>query len=250
MSSIRQIISRLFGGSSPTIWTSIVVAISALFASVFFSEAQESYGIWNVLISLTFLLALFFEIMMIYRAYLFDSLKQLVFPRIEMAMSQQPPDDRYDHLFDEYIISDRKLSEFERNCMCDEIWIASNDLTTEIDGGLYAEIVPYNLSRGIKYKFFAPRNNITVMRMEHLKRRDGSSENVKYYLLSDDFFFLVPRLDFTIYNPYGTSATGRIGYIGLDLPDSEDLYAAKVDDLLTDAIASKLLEYIRNNNSD
>ena len=65
-------------------------------------------------------------------------------------------------------------------------------------------------------------------------------------MLTDDFFFLVSKLDFTIYDPYKTSATGRQGYIGLDLPDCDGLYAAKIGDDLVDAIASKLLEYIQD----
>lgn len=52
------------------------------------------------------------------------------------------------------------------------------------------------------------------------------------------------RLDFTIYDPYKNSKTGRQGYIGLDLPGSDELYEAKISDDLVDAIASKLLEYI------
>ena len=105
--------------------------------------------------------------------------------------------------------------------------------------------MPYNLQRGIKYKVFVTKNNLTTIILEQLKRRNGDSGNIEYYLLTDDFFFLVSKLDFTIYDPYKTSATGRRGYIGLDLPDCEVLYAAKVEDSLIDAIASKLLEYIQ-----
>ncbi len=186
------------------------------------------------------------ETIILSRKFTIRELKKIIFPRIELAIGQQPQETcNYDYLFEESIISDIKLSEFEKNCTCEEIWVVSNDLETEIDGGLYAEIVPHNLKRGIKYKMFVPKNNLTTIRLEHLKRRNGNSENIEYYLLTDDFFFLVSKLDFTIYDPYKTSATGRRGYIGLDLPDCEDLYAAKIDDSLIDAIASKLVEYIQ-----
>ena len=75
------------------------------------------------------------------------------------------------------------------------------------------------------------------------RRRNHLLINNTLYSLSSYFF--VSKLDFTIYDPYKTSATGRRGYIGLDLPDCEELYAAKIDDSLVDAIASKLLEYIQ-----
>lgn len=181
-----------------------------------------------------------------YRKLILKDIEKIIFPRFEVAFSQGPHDARnYDYLFEESIISDKKLSEFERTCSCEEIWVVSNDLETEVDGGLYAEVVPFNLERGIKYKMFVPKNHLTSIRLEQIKRKNGNSENIKYYLLTDDFFFLVSKLDFTIYDPYKTSATGRRGYIGLDLPDCEELYAARIEDPLIDAIASKLLEYIQ-----
>lgn len=228
------------------LWMLIVVPVLALIINIILAEAQNNFGILNVIIAIIFLFLLFLEISITYRKLLFQNIKSMVFPRLEVAISQQPQDTcNYDYLFEESIISDRKLSEFEENCLCEEIWVVSNDLETEIDGGLYAKIVPNNLKRGIKYKIFVPKNNLTTIRLEQLKRRNGNSENIEYYLLTDDFFFLVSKLDFTIYDPYKTSATGRRGYIGIDLPDCEDLYAAKIDDPLIDAIASKLLEYIQ-----
>ena len=88
------------------------------------------------------------------------------------------------------------------------------------------------------------------MRIEQLKRKNDFSSNIEYYVLDDDFFFLVARFDFTIYDPYKTAATGRRGYIGLDLPDSNELVAVKVNDDLVDAIASKLLEYIQQKKTE
>jgi len=246
MKKMRGFISKIHFEQFSLLWVFIVVPVLALIVNVILAEAQNSFGITNIIISIIFLIFLFLEILVMYRKLLFKDIKKMIFPRFEIALKEQTQDTySYDYLFEESIISDKKLSEFESDCSCEEIWVVSNDLETEVDGGLYAEVVPNNLKRGIKYKIFVPKNKLTTIRLEQLKRRNGSSNNIEYYLLTDDFLFLVSRLDFTIYDPYKTSATGRRGYIGLDLPDCEELYAAKIDDLLTDAIASKLLEYIK-----
>lgn len=246
MKKMRGFISKIQFEQFSLLWVFIVVPVLALIVNVILAEAQNSFGITNIIISIIFLIFLFLEILVIYKRLLFKDIKKMIFPRFEIALKEQIQDTySYDYLFEESIISDKKLSEFESDCSCEEIWVVSNDLETEVDGGLYAEVVPNNLKRGIKYKIFVPKNKLTTIRLEQLKRRNGSSNNIEYYLLTNDFFFLVSKLDFTIYDPYKTSATGRRGYIGLDLPDCEELYAAKIDDLLTDAIASKLLEYIK-----
>lgn len=231
---------------SSFLWLYVVVPVLSLVINVFLAEVQNSFGMINIIMSIAFLVVLVFEVTIVNKKIFFKHANELLFPRFEVAFTQKPYDIKnYDYLFEESIISDKKLSEFESKCSCEEIWVVSNDLQTEVDGGLYAEIVPKNLERGINYKIFVPKNNLNSIRLEHLKRRNQKSENIKYYLLTDDFFFLVSKLDFTIYDPYKTSATGRKGYIGLDLPDCDVLYAAKVDDPLVDAIASKLLEYIQ-----
>ena len=243
---IQYFVSKLYIKQFSVFWIFIIVPVLALIINIVLAEAQNTFGFLNIIISIVFLVLLMAETIILSRKFTIRELKKIIFPRIELAIGQQPQETcNYDYLFEESIISDIKLSEFEKNCTCEEIWVVSNDLETEIDGGLYAEIVPHNLKRGIKYKMFVPKNNLTTIRLEHLKRRNENSENIEYYLLTDDFFFLVSKLDFTIYDPYKTSATGRRGYIGLDLPDCEDLYAAKIDDSLIDAIASKLVEYIQ-----
>lgn len=243
---IRKFVSQLHSTQFSALWVLVIVPVLTLIINIILSEAQNTAGFLNVIIAIIFLVLLIIEITIISRKFTVRELKKVVLPRIELAIVQQPQETcNYDYLFEESIISDVKLAEFEKSCSCEEIWVVSNDLETEVDGGLYAEIVPHNLERGIKYKVFVPKNNLTTIRLEQLKRRNKNSENIEYYLLTDDFFFLVSKLDFTIYDPYKTSATGRRGYIGLDLPDCEELYAAKIDDSLTDAIASKLLEYIQ-----
>lgn len=232
-------------------WTLVVVPLLAFVANLVLSEVQESMGYVVILLSLAFLILLFAGIMLAHQKVISDVLKKTVYPRFEVAVNQPALDSgNYEHLFETSIITDRQLSVMEANCTFDEIWVISNDLATEIDGGLYADIVPKNLERGIKYKVFSSQNNLTRIRMESLKKKYNNSPNVNYYMLSDDFFFLVSKIDFTIYNPYKTSATGRQGYIGMYLPDGNELYEIRIGDDLVDAIASRLLGYIQNEKSE
>ena len=241
---MRKLLDKL--SSFPKTWLIVIVPLLTITANLILSQAQNDIGFVTILESILFLILLFVVFIPIYHKCNIADIDKIVYPRIEGAISQPLQDSSsYEYLFCESIITDKALSEMEKTCNCEEIWVVSNDLQTEIDGGLYADIVPDNLNRGIKYKIFVQKNNTTLIRIESLKRKHNNSPNIEYFLLTDDFFFLVSKLDFTIYDPYKTSSTGRLGYIGLDLPGKNELYAAKIGDDLVDAIASKLLENMK-----
>ena len=224
-------------------WVYLALPVVSLVLSIIVSKTQSDVGTTYVLLALFIVVLLSIEITAFLSFVIPRHIKGIALDRFEVAMNQPYQDDsENDYLFETSIIKDEKLSVVEKNGTFEEIWVVSNDLTTEIEGGLYSDIVPYNLNRGIKYKIFTPENNMTKMRIETLKRKYHGNDGISFYFLTDDFFFLVSRLDFTIYDPYKNSKTGRQGYIGLDLPDSEELYAARIN---VDAIASKLLEHIQ-----
>jgi hypothetical protein len=229
-------------------WMLIIVPVSVLITSVLVSEAQNIFGIRSILISIGFLSFTFLGTMYVYYRLSKEHIDKFVMPKFENELQMLPAESESGSvcLCDNTIISDIKLAAYEKSCDCQEIWVVSNDLSTELDGGLYADVVPANLQRGVSYKIFVAKSNIVLMRIEQLKRKHNNQDKIKYYILDDDFFFLVARFDFTIYDPYKTAATGRIGYIGFNLSQNDELTAIKVTDSLVDAIASKLLEYIDN----
>ena len=224
-------------------WWACLMPVASLFLSMIISKTQSDVGTPNTILALVFVTILSIESTFFCIIIVPKFTQEVVLPRFKETVAQ-PRQGENDPFLTSSIITDRQLSIMEQNCHFEEIWVVSNDLTTEMDGGLYADIVPENLRRGIKYKVFTPQNNITKMRIKTLKRKYVGIDNISFYYLTDDFFFLVSRLDFTIYDPYKNSKTGRQGYIGLDLPGSDELYEAKISDDLVDAIASKLLEYI------
>ena len=129
-----------------------IIPVFALLINLILSEAQNSFGIKSIVISIFFLVVLLLGIMLVYKRLFREQTDKFVMPKLEVALSQPLAEAVcFDHIFEESIITDRKLAEFEKNCSSEEIWVISNDLATELDGALYGDIVPDNLTRGIKY---------------------------------------------------------------------------------------------------
>lgn len=226
----------------------LIVAVVSFIINLIVSVVQESFGMDCIIVSIVFTIVAILIISPIIYSFYKKSSKENIFPRIQLSLGDLLTKEKSQkkQFGADSITTDKKLAKIEKNIECEEIWVLSNDLSTEIDGGLYADIVPNNLKRGIKYKIFVPDGPVVPMRIEQLKRKNEeiageNAKNIEYYMLKDDFFFIVTRLDFTIYDPYKNAASGRRGYIGFDLPNTEDLEVVRVQDTLVEAIASKLL---------
>jgi hypothetical protein len=137
------------------------------------------------------------------------------------------------------------IADKEKKLNFNEIWLVSNDLRTEVNDGVYAGAVIYNLNRGIKYKYFIPKSDINDVRIRQLKTESKNNSNLEFYFLKEDFFFLAPDFDFSIYEPNKSRAEGRLAFMGLQLPDSEYLYEVQIHDNLTNSIIEKLQNVIR-----
>jgi hypothetical protein len=225
----------------------IIPPVIALLVSIIFAVAQDFIGYTTMIIVIFFLTIILFEVVFIKLILLNETTTNFIIPKLKDAFSERRMDGR-PALQAGSIIFESELAEFERtypNCENAEIWIISNDLTPDLCGGPYVDIVPTNVSRGIKYKIFIAKSNTAEAKIVEMRMKNNDSKNIEFYVLNDDFFFLVSRFDFTIYDPYGVSSIGKLGYIGLDLPNQDELVAAKVDNKLTDAIISKLISQYR-----
>ena len=237
------------GFSYRKIWLCIIVPVLSIILNALVSDIQESSGLLTLIVSLLFVamlltILLFFHSKMILNIssdiYTHDLQESVVaFSRELLQRIKTEQDISDSRIQDIGIIPEHKLAEIESTNIFEEIWVVSNDLSAEV--GQYIDIVPNNLERGIKYKFFYQNTNQNSIRVAQLKRRNNYSTNAEYYPLSNDFFFIVTNLDFTIYNPFSET---RVGYMGMELPQSKELYAVRVNSNLTDAIASKLLSYV------
>lgn len=107
------------------LWILVVVPILSFIANLFLSEIQNELGINTILISLGFLITLLSGIIFVNNKLLTNSIKKIVYPRIEVEINQPIKDaNNYDYLFKESIITDRQLSLMEKKCDCEEIWVA------------------------------------------------------------------------------------------------------------------------------
>lgn len=234
-------------------WIWVIVPVLSIILNAIVSDIQDRNGILSLIISLVFVALIliihyFFHSKVVIGLtdsyYYFKLQKGIVDFSKEYSKRLETKSDVYDASTHKVgIVPEHELAKMESSQNFEEIWVISNDLSAEV--GQYADIVPNNLKRGIKYKFFYQNTQQNAIRVEQVKRQNNNSPLAEYYCLRDDFFFIVTNLDFTIYDPY----TNRIGYMGIELPHSDELYAVKVNSDLTDAIASKLLGYLQNSST-
>lgn len=140
------------------------------------------------------------------------------------------------------ICKEEQLALMERTYPFEEIWLISPDLLTEINSGIYAGVIKENLKKGTKYKYFVPDTEINKVRVKIFKNSCGNSKNLEVYYLSDDFFFLVPHVDFAIYEPMKSITDGKKGYIGLPIQGTTESFAVLMNNDFVDAVIGKLAE--------
>lgn len=142
------------------------------------------------------------------------------------------------------VCKEEQLALMERTCTFEEIWLISPDLLTEINSGIYAGVVRDNLRKGTKYKYFVPNTEINKVRVEIFKKNCGNNANLQIYYLTDDFFFLVPKVDFAIYEPMKSITDGKKGYMGLPIEGTDESFAVLMNNDFVDAVIGKLAEKI------
>lgn len=140
------------------------------------------------------------------------------------------------------ICKEEQLALMEKTYPFEEIWLISPDLLTEINSGIYAGVIKENLKKGTKYKYFVPETEINKVRVQIFRNSCGNSKNLEIYYLSDDFFFLVPRVDFAIYDPMKSITDGKKGYIGLPIQGTAESFAVLMNNDFVDAVIGKLAE--------
>lgn len=144
------------------------------------------------------------------------------------------------------ICKEEQLALMEKTCIFEEIWLISPDLLTEINNGIYAGVIKQNLRKGTKYKYFVPDTEINQVRVKIFEESCGHSKNLEIHFLANDFFFLVPRVDFAIYEPMKSISNGKKGYIGLPIQGVTESFAILMNNDFVDAVVGKLAECLKN----
>lgn len=144
------------------------------------------------------------------------------------------------------VYPEEEIAQMELTNEYDCIWLISHDLLTEIEEGVYSGVVYQNLKKGIKYTYFVPWSETNEHRIEMIKKRCNNSKNLSFYFLNNDFFFLVPQIDFAIYEPYKSFDNGKKGYMGINIEGLKGRYETLMNHSFLDAMIAKL-ESIQKN---
>jgi len=234
-------------------WYLIVPAILLLGLSVLLSLVIHEHGYLFVLISITITLALsFFAFVIAFLVCQNLSKHQNTVESIDYAEKEFT---KFLYNSDTAlripgIILDEDLEKMEASITdCDEIWLISHALCSE--EGLYRDTVAKNLKKGIKYVYFLP--NTSGLRVEFNRKilthlDTDCKKRISLVPLDSEFFFLVDKVDFVIYNPKRSEAYGRKAYMSLPLYGCDCTYEAPMNNDLVDIIISKLTKYIESAN--
>lgn len=166
-----------------------------------------------------------------------EQLGQLI--RNEFANIEQSLDK---YILVEGIYREDYLALMEKTEFFEEIWLVSPDLHTEIDDGIYADIVKNNIKRKIKYKYYVPDNSQNRTRVQSFQKKCNYSKYLEIFFLSDDFFFLIPGVDFAIYEPFKSVSSGKKGYMGVNIEGEDERCAILMSDDFVDVLIKKLSE--------
>ena len=140
------------------------------------------------------------------------------------------------------VISAPQLADFEETKDFGEIWLITADMENETPAKLFNSVVGRNLKRGIKYIYFIPKGLRNTARAKEVRGSHGGHQSLSFVYLPDDFFFLTPRLDFAIYDPWNCRGL-RCGYMGLPIGTEEQFHGLMETDLL-DTLVGRIGEHL------
>lgn len=215
-----------------SIWIPGIVALLTLVLGIILSAVQDKIG-WAPLIgALIICIAIFFLSMKVL-------LSQVLPISVEMFEKLQSQVDRYvEKGAITWMIDNEQMAEYEKTNNVNEVWLVTCDLAEDIPDAIFFDVVQKNLERGVRYRYFIPHSLAAQARGMQLVENHAGAGDIRVITLSDDFFFLVSRLDFTIYDPKNLNGQ-RCGYMGLPL-DGTDRFHCSMESQFVDLMIGKL----------
>lgn len=231
-----------------TMWVSILLPLISIVAtlsiSILISEVKLELALL-ILIAVIIFLSIFLYITLI----IFKSIHERKIKQIVSNVSEDTKIASYNKLNINAvgingIFPESEIAHMENNNYYENIWLISHDLLTEIEDGVYAGAVIDNIKRGINYTYFVPKNLEIEPRIKLLKEKCNNSKRLKFFYLDDSFFFLVPNIDFSIYEPTKTFSEGKKGFLGVDIDGLPGRYEALMSNNFVDVLVAKLSQII------
>lgn len=216
----------------------LIVTCLTIVLGIVLSELQAKMGWAMLLVSLSSIFALFMIVIwLVVRPVL--SMATGIGDQIQETLEKYVSPEKVN-----WLLTTLQLADYERRTKAPEIWLITSDLSEDIIGEPFNAVVSEKLKNGVRYRYFVPNTLEIRARVGQMVRSHGNVESLKVTYLSDEFFFLVPRFDFVIYDPFGGSRTERVAYMGIPVPGEVSHYHARVDHELTDVLIGKLMQMI------
>lgn len=213
----------------------IIIVALTLALTLLLNEVQPKMG-WKLLfMSLAVIVSIYSFLLWLFVKYLYEA-SHITAQKVQGTLDKYIGCDKIG-----WIITTPQMAEYEQSCAVPEIWLISSDMSEDVSGGPFQDIVGTNIKRGIIYRYFVPNKPEMHARIEQLRKNNAYSVNLKVSFLNDDFFFLVPRLDFAIYNPYKLDGIERIAYMGIPVESDPSRFHARIDNNLIDVLIGKLM---------
>jgi len=217
-----------------SLWVPVVVASLTCILGLLLSTIQNQIGILSLISGLVLVMAIqFISIILVLEKVVPYSVDQIGSLRDEINRV-------IDKNSINFLLDNEQLSDFENKFPPQsEIWLVSNDLGEDIPGEMFFNVVRENLKKGISYTFFYPKTFEARARAQQLSENHKTFGDIKCIALSEDFFFLVPRMDFAIYDPLNR-LNKRCGYMGLPNPEKSGRYHCFMEHKFVDLLIGKL----------
>jgi hypothetical protein len=215
-----------------TPWLPVLLAVLTLALGIILSEVKGRIGWYTLIEALGLCLVIY-------------CLAQWMTIRTVCPISRDVVDDlkrRIDQYVEKgaytWILTNGQLIELERRVDVDEIWLVTSDVMADIPGSPFFDVVHANLARGIRYHYFVPDSLAADARAQQLIENHRGQGDIRVTKLSEDFFFLGPRLDFAIYDPLNRKGC-RCAYMQLPVETTPILHV-KTDPDIVDKLIGKL----------
>ena len=215
------------------VWVAVVVPLLTILVSFALSEAQSapSIGWRGVACAIVLVLGLYWIVVWWVRRPLRQMLEELKSDLVLKHFQTQQS----------WLLDTTQLVAYERNVKAKEIWLLTSDLLDDSQGGPFMKVVSRNLQKGVRHVYFFPDTPENKARAEAI-RAAQKSDSLKFVVLPDSFFFLVPKLDIAIYNPRGEGGLQQSAFMGIPVPGESNHYHAAVSLDFIHKIVGTLLE--------
>lgn len=220
--------------TDPTI-TALWISGFTIVLGIVLSETQAKIG-WGILIvALIFVLGIFALLILL----VMTPLQQQLESYIDNVQSKIDPAALT------WLLDSAQLAKYEQTSKAPEIWLLTSDLLDDSQGGTFNDVVAKKLAKGAtKYVYFVPGTPEAKARVQALFTQHKNHTNLRAVYLPDTFFFLVPRLDIAIYNPFSEGAMPRQAFMGIPVRDEARQYHASVSlDFIDKIVGTLLPEY-------